>query len=312
MFAGGATIDAAQKVTGADIDTLQALVSKNMLSSRKLPDGTSRLVMLETIRQYALERLAEHPEHRAVRQRHHQAYLELVEQVAPLLSTHAEDTALATIDREIDNLRAAAQWALEEQPAGALRLIGLLGEYWWIRSSGDGLAWLDAALAAAADDAPAQDRARAQLMRAYQLHLRLQMTDAIEAGKTSLGLYESIDDDAGISEACYWLAALVGWQGDRQAAKSYARASERHARLTGDAGLIGKALARDVRQAPLEKQPAVLEEITQLLTTTGDYRQLQIAYIAVGDRASKEGRHAEALALFDQAYQFGQNKAHHG
>ena len=111
VFAGGATIDAAQKVTGAGVETLQALVSKNMLSRRKLPDGTSRLVMLETIRQYALDRLAEDPEHRAVRQRHHQAYLELVEQVAPLFSTHAEDTALATIDREIDNLRAAAQWA---------------------------------------------------------------------------------------------------------------------------------------------------------------------------------------------------------
>ncbi len=183
MFAGGATIDAAQKVTGVGIDTLQALVSKNMLSRRKLPDGTSRLVMLETIRQYALERLAEHLEHTAVRQRHHQAYLELVEQVAPLLSTHAEDTALATIDREIENLRAGAQWALEQQPAGALRLIGLLGEYWWIRSSGDALAWLDAALAAAGEDAPAQDRARAQLMRAYQLELCLQRKAAIEAGE---------------------------------------------------------------------------------------------------------------------------------
>jgi hypothetical protein len=309
VFAGGATVDAAQRVTGAGIDTLQALVSKNMLSRLKLPDGTSRLVMLETIRQYALKRLAEDPEHRAARQRHFEAYLELVEQVAPLLSTHAEDTALATIDREIDNLRAGAQWALEEQPLGALRLIGLLGEYWWIRSSGDGLPWLDAALAAAGEDVPAQDRARAQLMRAYQLHLRLQLTEATDACKTSLDLYESIGDDAGISEACYWLAALIGWAEGAQAASKYAQASERHARLTGNAGLIGKALVRDVRQAPLDEQPAVLQEITDLLTKAGDYRQLQIAYLNCGNRASKEGRHTEALALFDEAHRIAQKRS---
>jgi predicted ATPase/DNA-binding SARP family transcriptional activator len=309
VFAGGATVDAATAVTGADIDTLQALVSKNLLSRRAGADGTSRVVMLETIKQYALKRLDEDPDQNVIRRRHHEAYLELVARATPLLSTHSEDEALSTIDREIDNIRASAQWALQEQPDSALRLIGLLGEYWWIRSSGDGLQWLDAALSAAGEDATAQDRARAQLMRAYQLHLRLKLLEAIEACEVSLGLYESVDDHAGITEACYWLAALIGWHEGVQAARRYARASERHARLTGDPGLIGKALVRDVRQAPLDEQPAVLHEITELLTKTGDYRQLQIAYLNVGDRASKEGRHAEALARFDQAYQFAQKRS---
>src|SRR5262249_12883191 len=148
--------------------------------------------------------------------------------------------------------------------------------------------------------------ARAQLARAYQLHLGLRLTEATEACKTSLSLYERIDDDAGISQACYWLAALVGWQGDAQASGRYARESVRRARLTDDPGLTGKALVRTVRDLPAAELHVVLGEATELLNRTGDYRQLQTAYINVGHRASREGRYTEALAFLDDAHRFAQ------
>ena len=64
VFAGGATVTAAETVTGASLDTLDSLVAKQLLARRD-----ERLLMLETVREYALERLAEDPNRDAVQER---------------------------------------------------------------------------------------------------------------------------------------------------------------------------------------------------------------------------------------------------
>ena len=189
VFAGGATIDAAHEITAAGLDVLHALVAKNLLARRASADLATRLVMLETVRDYAGRRFAEDPEQATVCRRHFDTYLRVVEHAVPRLSTHAEVEALAAIDTEVDNIRAALRWALEKYPAGALRLAGQLGEYWWIRSNGDGLEWLDAVLEAAGEDAPPRDRALAHLMRAKQLVLRKHLHDApVQPTMTALEL----------------------------------------------------------------------------------------------------------------------------
>jgi len=130
VFAGGATPDAAQAVTGADLETLQALIAKSMVDRRHQPDGTTRLVMLETVRHYALGELARAADENDIHRRHLDHYLNLVEHCSALLATHDERDALPTLDREIDNIRAALRWALERAPTKALRLAGHLGDYW--------------------------------------------------------------------------------------------------------------------------------------------------------------------------------------
>ena len=128
VFAGGATLEAARIVTGADLETVEALIGKSLIYRRRQPDGTTRLLMLETIRQYALGRLAADPEQHAVHRRHCEHYLQLVEQAVPRLSTPDEQTALTVLDAEIDNLRSALQWALQTAPETSLRLAGQLGQ----------------------------------------------------------------------------------------------------------------------------------------------------------------------------------------
>jgi predicted ATPase/DNA-binding SARP family transcriptional activator len=145
VFAGGAQLDAARAVTGASHATLEGLTMKSLLDRRPQPNGSTRLVMLETIRQYALHRLVDDPEHHAIRHRHLKHYLSLVEKTVPQLSAH-EAQAQATLDREIDNIGAALHWALEADPPAALRLASELGEYWSVRHDPSGLEWLDAAL----------------------------------------------------------------------------------------------------------------------------------------------------------------------
>ena len=235
VFAGGATLDAAQAITAATTDTFEALIAKSLLEHRHQANRATRLLMLETIRQYALQRLAQDREQDVLRQRHLEHYLHLVEHTAPRLSTHHEREALAVLDGEIDNLRAALQWALDAAPPDALRLAGHLGEYWLIRHDPDGLRWLDAALETAGDCAPLQDRARARMYHCMQFVIRDDNQAATADAATALELYREAGDHAGIAYALSELALGAGIDaGDLEKEQRLAEAACRHAQVAGD------------------------------------------------------------------------------
>ena len=122
VFAGGATFEAAQAVTAAELDELQGLVDKQLLR-REGSGKEARLTMLETVRGYALERL-EDDEPDQTRARHCDYYLRLVERAEPELFTRGETEWLPKLDVEIDNLRTALEWSLRHDPTLALRLAG--------------------------------------------------------------------------------------------------------------------------------------------------------------------------------------------
>jgi predicted ATPase/DNA-binding SARP family transcriptional activator len=303
VFAGGATLPAAQAITGATLATLQALVAMSLIDRRRTTDGATRLVMLETIRQYARGRLIADSEQNAVRRRHCEHYLELVEQTVPRLSTHHEDQALALLDAEIDNLRGALQWALQAAPQTSLRLAGLLGNYWRLRYDLDGLQWLDAALQAAGDQAPLADRARARFKRAQQLSLRHQGQATTDGLRAALALYRQADDHAGISETLSSLAVAVGvFADDLAGERRYAEDACRHARIAGDDGLLGVALGR-LAAVSGDERPEILEHAARLLTPLGNYREIASAYSTAAYVALSEDRLAEATSLLDTALQ---------
>jgi len=166
VFARGATVDAAEDVTGADLDTLDRLVAKSLLLRRARPDEPTRLLMLETVRAYAAERFAARPDAEIVRERHCEHFLAVAER-------HGADRALwgpdgrahaAALDAESDNLGAALAWAVDRKdPARALRLVAALGPYWRSRTRfAEAVEWADHALdMPGADDHPVL---RAQVM----------------------------------------------------------------------------------------------------------------------------------------------------
>jgi predicted ATPase len=149
VFAGGAT------VTGSSIQTLEELVAKSLINRRNQRDGTTRLVMLETVRRYALERLGRRSMERSVREAHTAFYLHLIKQAASRLHTRDEHLALAVIDSEIDNAHAALRWALQFAPVSALKLAGHLGDFGTIRGEPGAQRLLEAALNAAGEQAAA-------------------------------------------------------------------------------------------------------------------------------------------------------------
>jgi hypothetical protein len=228
------------------------------------------------------------------------------------LSTHAEVDALAAIGAEADNIRAALRWSLERHPVGALRLAGQLGEYWWVRSNADGLAWLDAALEAAGEDAPPEDRALAHLMRAKQLVLRRHLDKApVQPTMSALELYEQTGDYRGMSEACYWLVYHWNQFSDFAHASQLADDACRYGRLAGDEWTLAKALTRRLQVLGAEERLGALDEATPLLNKIGDYHHLAIAYNVAAWYSLKEGRDHEARSLIVGAVAAAAKGGHH-
>ena len=127
VFSGGCAYEAAEEIAEADPDTLQSLLDKSLLRKRDSPLGP-RYWMLETIREYAAEKLEESGEAERLARRHLAFYLALAEDVDE--RGKVGEYELGRIEEERDNLRSAFDTALALEPEQALDLAGRLGLYW--------------------------------------------------------------------------------------------------------------------------------------------------------------------------------------
>jgi predicted ATPase/DNA-binding SARP family transcriptional activator len=302
VFAGGATSEAAQAITDASLETLEALIAKSLIARRN-QGGSVRLVMLDTIREYALERLARDPQREEVEHRYFEHYLQLAEQAWDLLSTHEEHRGLAALDLDVNNVRAALQWAIKRRPERALRLAGRLGPYWFIRGDPESLPWLDAALDAAGEKASAADRGQAQLQRQALLFARHQEDAARDALKKALALFEQAGDHAGMAEALCNLAALASYDAEPDQAWSYMEAACREARLADVHGVLGRTIAMHAVFGPPAERVQAQEEAATLLAERGDYRNLALLYSNSAYAALVEDQPSRAMHLLDLARQ---------
>ena len=301
VFAGGATPSDAQAVTAASRGTLNALVVQSLIARRRQPDGAMRLSMLETIRQYAAQQLLRHPDHEIIHRTHMQHYLHLVEEAVPNLYTDRAGAAQAVLDREITNVIAAFLWALDAEPASALRLAGLLGKYWYLRDDPEALARLDSALQAAGDTAPGSDRAQAHLYRSIHLGIRHRHGEAQEEAERALALYRQLDDHAGISQALVELGFARGSLGDFERERSCSEEACRHARIAGDEGLLGWTLSRLGAVMGSAIGASVFTQGTELMEQIGDYHRLVVAYNNAAFLALLDDQLEESAELVESA-----------
>jgi predicted ATPase/class 3 adenylate cyclase len=167
VFAGSFSLNAAETVCDAELDLLAALAEMSLLK----PIGGSRFLMLETIREFGLEKLDELSARDVLRSRHADFYLGIAEEGEPAL-TGAEDREwLGRLDPDRDNFRAAFVFAQEQgRPELALRLVSALRWYWSARGRIAELRrWLEEALEQAGDALPEQraDALQAAALSAY-------------------------------------------------------------------------------------------------------------------------------------------------
>ncbi|MEU7853818.1 BTAD domain-containing putative transcriptional regulator [Nonomuraea sp. NPDC049141] len=152
IFAGGATLESVEAVCGGTADVLGALADKSLVQVS--PEG--RYSMLETIRAYASDRLAEAGEGDTYRRRHVVHLLDLAERAVPELRTGAQIEWIERLSAERDDYAVALRWALDQRDVElALRLCAALNWYWWMCGyRRDGATWARQVLDLAGDSPP--------------------------------------------------------------------------------------------------------------------------------------------------------------
>ena len=229
VFAGGATLEAVEAISDEPcaLERLAALEEQSLLRVSESGEGESRLAMLETLREYALDQLRALGEEAAVRGAHAAYYVALAETAAPRLTGVDQTAALAALERDHDNLRSALRWCLDgDQRETAVRLGGALWRFWLLHGHfSEGQRWCDDLLAC---DGGVLAAHWAKLLRGagvlafYQGDLRR----AARVCGDSLSLYDQLGDKAGAAAAIHTLAQVARNGGDYAAsAAMFERAS---------------------------------------------------------------------------------------
>ena len=263
VFAGGFTLVAAEAVCGHQgepdvLDVLSGLVGSSLVQRAEEAEGESRFRMLETVREYAGERLEAGGEAEGMRRRHAEYFLALAEECEPELRGARQVEWLDRLEADHDNLRTALSWSLDggDRELG-LRLAASLWFFWHTRGHwSEGRRWLERALAGGTGTRQAS-RATALLGSGV---LALWQNDCGQAEtclRKSLALYRALGDDRGISAALSFLGWRASDQGDWGAAGTLWQGSLALARDAGDAS----AVARD------------LTHLARLAEAQGDYRR---------------------------------------
>ena len=182
IFVGGCTLEAAEAVCSAAadrslpaMDLVASLLDKSLLQQSDQAGDEPRLLMLETIREYALERLADSGEVEAIEQRHAMYYLILAEHGDPELFGQQQHLWVNRLTRDSENLRAALLWLYgrRQHQEPLLRLAGSLGWFWYMCGRlSEGMLWLEHALRGTGQDVAVSARIKALCYEAFiALHL---------------------------------------------------------------------------------------------------------------------------------------------
>jgi predicted ATPase/DNA-binding CsgD family transcriptional regulator len=308
IFQGGRSLEAIEAVCQPDLpidvfDGLAALVDKSLVQQKETPAGESRFVMLETIHEYARERLAESGEAEIIQRRYAGFFVEWAERAEPELRLSEQYRWFRLLEIERDNFRAVFEWSLEEDAALGVRLAGSLFMFWqsfsfvvegshWTQRLLERLAetpkifhakflicagyiaWFDDIERAKQLFTRALEISRALKDRFHEawaftyMSITLSGNDAFSAAEAGLSLFQELDYKPGIAQAFNIIGEL--------------------ARV---AGKIDRA-----RRAYRECQAVAVQ--------TGDRRIRTVLLFNLASIAQYEGDHQSAIDLLRQSFEF--------
>jgi predicted ATPase/DNA-binding SARP family transcriptional activator len=306
IVSGGCTDEAAQAVCEAGPDALSSLVDKSLLRAEETPEGEPRFRMLETIHEYAFERLEKSGEAEPLRRRHADYYRELVDRAAQETAGAGSAKVYARVESDLDNLRSALAWA---DAAGAselmLEIAGGLKLFWRVRGHlEEGRRWLERALAHTDTEATP---ARARALEA--VGALAQRRGEYEAAKgfwqQALDIWRALGDERGVARSLGDLGSAFDLAGDvDEAIQLYEESAVLFRRLG-----LGYELAPVVSnlgdclmsQARLDEAATLFEEAVELCRASGREEQLVISLFNLGRVSALQDRHAHAAQLFEEA-----------
>jgi predicted ATPase/DNA-binding SARP family transcriptional activator len=313
VFAGGWSLEAAEAVCEADLDTLTSLVEQSLVRGRR--DG--RFAMLQTVREYALERLQGRGEADELRERHARHFLALAEAGDAGLTTVEAGVWRSRLDAEHDNLRAAVGWA---GAAGAgeleLRLVIALRRFWHTQGHvTEGRRWLEDAVARGGD-VPPELRGRALTALAALMYDQADLDRARGLLEEALELFRAAGDEGRAARTLSELGGIAALEEDYEHASALFEQTIPYFRTAGDTRALLVTLGNLASVTDLAgdhaRGRALGEETLALARETGDHDQVGITLHNLGRIALREGRHADARAQFGESIAIAQQLGYRG
>jgi non-specific serine/threonine protein kinase len=311
VFAGGWTLASAEQVCAGDgidasdvCEQLTSLVDKSLIVTDEHA-GATRYRMLETVRQYALDRLRDSGEEAQWRGSHLACFVTLAEEFNKGIAGPKQQSWFSRIATEHDNLRAALAWSAESSPMAGLGLASALIGFWRIRGHlAEGREWLSRLLDALPIDGPT--RARARGLRAAAL-LAISQGDYTAGKRLSqecLALHREIDDPMGAARVLDVLAWLAIQLGNYPEAAALSREVIDRARVTGDRQLLYGSLGNLAIALHAQGQSAaayeLFEQALEVARELGTPFEIGNALNEIGRAESDEGRCDLALKHFTE------------
>lgn len=223
VFAGGFSLDAAQTICHPEgeleldaLEGLEALLDNAMVRRRTAMPDEARFDMLQTIREFGLERLQEDEEAPAIARRHAAYFLALAERAEPQLRAPDSERYLDGLELEHDNLRTALTWAItQDEGEVALRLVAAVWRFWHLRGHlTAGRRWADDALALPSASLRTADRARALWAAGGLAYWQTDPPTVRATTEEALTIARELEDREIIAEATYHAAFWHPFESD--------------------------------------------------------------------------------------------------
>jgi predicted ATPase/DNA-binding SARP family transcriptional activator len=309
VFHGSFTLEACQTVCEGDLATLESLVEHNLVRRETAED---RFSMLETIHEYALDKIVDSGELADARRKHVDYFVAFSERAEPALRSVEQLEWLAPLDAAQPNIWAAFGWGVDAATDAPLRIGAALWRYWEARGGiGEARQRLDEALARL-PEAPSDVRARA-FFASGRMALRQGDLDhasaAFEAGRSLFAEIGNVGGIAVCTAGLGWVAHVVG---PIEAAVEQCREAVELARSSGETWIVADALNNlgvSLRSAgDLTGSRRALEESLLLRRQLGELEGITAALNGLALVAMAEDDFDRAEQLFDEAFSLSEER----
>jgi tetratricopeptide (TPR) repeat protein len=315
VFVGCCSLEAAEFVCNIandlEIDILNgvdSLVDKSLLRQNENENGEIRFTMLETIREFGLEQLDSSNEAEIIREHHLKYYQDLAKQLEPELTGCNQMECLARVEEKHDNLRAALQFAREnDEIETGLRIAGAIWRFWEMRGLvTEGRRVLDDFLSHnQSTNVPADVRAKALNGAAILAANQGDYAKQSEILEESLALYLELGDKRGIAQSINNLGSIAYFQGDyEQAAKLYTESLNLRRELNdrwGVANSLNNLGGVAFSQGDYQQAEILHSESLGLRRQLKDKRGISMSLNNLGEVAQQKGEYERVAALYAES-----------
>jgi predicted ATPase/DNA-binding SARP family transcriptional activator len=314
VFKGGMSLEAIEAVCAGDevnsydiLDLLNGLVNKSLVLGRREQEKATRYRLLETVRQYAQERLTQNEQLVAFRQRHLDYYCVMGKLAEVALVGPKQGVWIKRLEEEIDNIRAALSWALETNAESGLQLANDLHRFWELRYPAEGTTWLAQGLTRTQPIAP-EIKARALLVNGMLGVFTLPPGPVYRLAEQSLALYRELGDQKGIASALFLLDQVAAWDKDNDRVRPFFQESLNLFRAIEDPLMIAEVLAwlgswESAANSNYARAMAYLEESELLFREFGHLAGIAAVLLVSAEIALWQGNYTLARPKLEECLQ---------